>query len=168
MHVRIYMHKHIGTHVYTLTYSHTNKPLFVYRYCRYKELKKSICNAEGSLENFALSYKNFGVHRSTDPKKPGIVAREWGETMASCVGCFNLFMPRTFAIYMCYVFHVSRVFMQRWLCELCGQFVLCCTCALDVCASVHIYICMYTHTHTMMSIAKVWYICVCVVCLINC
>eukprot|EP00292_Cryptomonas_paramecium_P021709 CAMPEP_0113723434 /NCGR_PEP_ID=MMETSP0038_2-20120614/38421_1 /TAXON_ID=2898 /ORGANISM="Cryptomonas paramecium" /LENGTH=168 /DNA_ID=CAMNT_0000653023 /DNA_START=297 /DNA_END=799 /DNA_ORIENTATION=+ /assembly_acc=CAM_ASM_000170 len=48
-----------------------------HRYGRYKTLKRSIINAEGSLENFARGYTKFGVRRSTDPKKPGIIASEW-------------------------------------------------------------------------------------------
>jgi hypothetical protein len=52
------------------------------RYGRYKELKRAIINAEGSLENFAEGYKKFGVRRSTDPNKPGIYAREWGEYLS--------------------------------------------------------------------------------------
>ena len=49
-----------------------------YRYGRYKELKQAICDAEGSLEAFAENgYKKFGVRRSTDPARPGIVACEW-------------------------------------------------------------------------------------------
>uniref|UniRef100_A0A6U4WMG1 1,4-alpha-glucan branching enzyme n=1 Tax=Hemiselmis andersenii TaxID=464988 RepID=A0A6U4WMG1_HEMAN len=48
-----------------------------HRYGKYKELKRNICKVEGSLENFAKGNEKFGVRRSTDPNKPGIIATEW-------------------------------------------------------------------------------------------
>jgi len=63
-----------------------------YRYGRYKELKQRIIDAEGSLEQFAENgYKKYGVRRSLDPKKPGIVACEWapGATYLALHGDFN-------------------------------------------------------------------------------
>jgi len=48
-----------------------------HRYGKFKELKKRIIAAEGSVENFAGGYVKYGVRRSTDPAKPGIIATEW-------------------------------------------------------------------------------------------
>jgi len=62
-----------------------------YRYGKYKELKSRICEVEGSLEQFALGYKKFGVRVSDDPSRPGIVAHEWapGAKYLSLMGDFN-------------------------------------------------------------------------------
>ena len=53
----------------------------LHRYGKYKELKRNICKVEGSLENFAKGNEKFGVRRSTDPNKPGIIATEWGASI---------------------------------------------------------------------------------------
>ena len=99
-----------------------------YRYGRYKELKQRICDAEGSLEQFAENgYKKYGVRRSCDPKKPGIVACEWAPGAKYLAlhgdfngwnrgqypyqrdeyGCWNLFIPDN-ADGTCVIPHDSR------------------------------------------------------------
>ena len=62
-----------------------------YRYGKYKELKSRICEVEGSLEQFALGYKKFGVRVSDDPSRPGIIAHEWapGAKYLALFGDFN-------------------------------------------------------------------------------
>eukprot|EP00283_Hemiselmis_rufescens_P009381 CAMPEP_0173427656 /NCGR_PEP_ID=MMETSP1357-20121228/6805_1 /TAXON_ID=77926 /ORGANISM="Hemiselmis rufescens, Strain PCC563" /LENGTH=216 /DNA_ID=CAMNT_0014391539 /DNA_START=76 /DNA_END=722 /DNA_ORIENTATION=- len=67
------------------------KPALQHRYARYKDLKRRIIEVEGSLEKFAMGYQTFGVHTSTDPAKPGIVAREWAPhaQALSLIGDFN-------------------------------------------------------------------------------
>lgn len=43
------------------------------RYLRYLRKKEQIVQAEGSLSNFALGYKKFGLHSTAT----GILYREW-------------------------------------------------------------------------------------------
>ncbi|EKX31338.1 hypothetical protein GUITHDRAFT_122467 [Guillardia theta CCMP2712] len=48
-----------------------------YRYGRYKQRKEHIINTFGSLEKFSEGFHTYGVHRSKDPNRPGIIATEW-------------------------------------------------------------------------------------------
>jgi hypothetical protein len=42
---------------------------FTCRYGKYKNLKRAICDAEGSLEQFAEGYNKFGVRRGMQDGK---------------------------------------------------------------------------------------------------
>ena len=66
------------------------KGSLMHRYQRYKDLKGRIVAAEGSLENFANGMTKFGVRRSTDPAKPGIICTEWAP-QAQWLGLFGDF-----------------------------------------------------------------------------
>lgn len=45
----------------------------IQRYERYLRKKREIVSVEGSLSNFALGFKRFGIH----PTATGIIYREW-------------------------------------------------------------------------------------------
>jgi len=61
-----------------------------HRYGKYKSLKRAICDAEGSLEQFAEGYNKFGVRRGVQDGKSGFLCTEWAPA-AQWMGLFGDF-----------------------------------------------------------------------------
>lgn len=60
------------------------------RYGKYKALKRNICDAEGSLENFAEGYNKFGVRRGMQDGKVGCAfAADFGRGLADFGRAWN-------------------------------------------------------------------------------